>query len=215
MQTSTAGLMQRLREETLEQHKRAESRPFEQAMVRGSLPREQYAAGLGQRYLIHHALESALDQLAASDPRARQVLHSELYQTQNASADLRFYGIDPAIVRALPATLRMSTLIDDLAQNRPAALLGVYYVFEGSKNGARYIARSVARAYQLTGPDGLRYLDPHGEQQRPLWEAFKQRMDQAGFSNPEMDEMVAAAQATFDCIADLDDELMAAAPRAS
>lgn len=200
------GIMLRLREETAEQHKRAEQRPLEQLMIRGAIDRGLYGQSLGQRYLMHSALEKALDGLRAEDPAVAQIVTNDQYQAPNAEADLRFFGVDVATLQTLPATARFATLVKKTTSR---ALLGSLYVFEGSKNGARYIARALMRPLSLSPAGGMRYLDPHGDQQRPLWDAFKQRMDAAEFSGVEMDEMVAAAKATFDCIGELDDELFA------
>ena len=77
-------------------------------------------------------------------------------------------------------------------------------MFEGSKNGARYIARALAKQAGVTA---LKYLDPHGELQRELWLKFKATMDAIAWTPAEQDSMVQAAQATFASISSLDDEI--------
>jgi heme oxygenase len=196
-------IMLRLRNETREHHERAEHSAYEQALIQGRLPQELYVAGLAQRWLIHQALEAALRDLRSARPEFATVIDDALFQTDNAAADLRYFDIDPAAVTALPATETARAWLRTLAQTRPVALLGANYVLEGSKNGARYIARSLRRAYRLE-QDGLRYLDPHGEQQRGLWDAFKEQMDALALSPAEQDELIGAAQAMFDHIAAID-----------
>ena len=93
------------------------------------------------------------------------------------------------------------------ADQNPMSLLGVYYVFEGSKNGARFVAKRIAPALGVGEAGGLRYLDPHGDEQRTLWREFKARMDNAGFSPTDQDAMVSAAKMTFDAVSAIDDEL--------
>jgi heme oxygenase len=83
--------------------------------------------------------------------------------------------------------------------------MGIFYVFEGSKNGARYISK----ALKEKGVTALRYLDPHGEEQRPIWMKFRSDMDAISWSPTEQDSMVSAAQATFDAISSLDDAIHA------
>jgi heme oxygenase len=56
----------------------------------------------------------------------------------------------------------------------------------------------------------MRYLDPHGEDQRGLWQKFKTEMDALTWSPSEQEQMVKAAQATFTAISALDDEIHAA-----
>jgi heme oxygenase len=87
--------------------------------------------------------------------------------------------------------------------------MGIYYVFEGSKNGARYIAKAMAKAWGKADTTSFRYLDPHGESQRGLWMKFRSDMDAIPWTAAEQDEMVKAAQSTFDAISSLDDAIHA------
>lgn len=212
--STTPGLMSRLRDETQEQHQRAESRPFEQALFKGTLPKPRYVQMLAQRYLIHRVLEREARHLRGAYPFLGAVLHDTLFQEKNLAADLACFGVDVESIQPAVATRALCADIERLAAERPLALLGVYYVFEGSKNGARMIAKRVSQAYELQPGPGMLYLDPHGDQQRPLWMEFKQRMDACGFAAADQDAMVAAARLTFDRVGELDDELYGA-PAAS
>src|SRR5690606_5322893 len=91
------------------------------------------------------------------------------FHTGSLEQDLRFYGVDPDTVEPTPGTERMNAYIDAVEEKDPAALLGIQYVFEGSTNGARFIARSIRMAYGLEDRDGTRYLDPYGDAQRANW----------------------------------------------
>ncbi len=203
----SASLMQRLRDETAEHHKRAESRPLEQSLARGQISRKAYAEYLGQRLRIHEVLESEAFSAAERDSRLRGLIEPNLLQANNLRSDLRFFGVDPSGVRALSAANDLIDEIRRLSATQAAAVFGVYYVFEGSKNGARFIARALMKTLGLTSGPGLQYLDPHGEAQRALWIGFKERMDRIDFSPEESDAIVAAAGFTFDRVADLDDQL--------
>ncbi len=196
-------IMDRLREETREQHKHAESRPLEIALVRGAVSRKTYIRYLAQRLCVHRGLEAAVDQLVTSDPRLADLDLRPLFQVPNIEADLRFFeaGSDP---EPLPETTTFLNLMKTEADAAPLAWLGCYYVFEGSKNGASFIARSIRKALELDR-DGTHYLDPHGDQQRPLWQAFKDRMNAIDLTPAEQDAIVAAARLTFDGVAAIDD----------
>lgn len=207
--TNATSIMTRLRAETRTEHEQAEQRPLEQALVSGRLSRAQYVDYLGERWPIHERLEQHVGDLLRQDARLAGLIPSELLQTPNLSADLSFFGLQPAPQPASAAAAALCTDIERISQCRPIALLGVYYVFEGSKNGARYAARAVRGALQLDG-DGVRYLDPHGPAQRDLWNQFKERMDALSLTSDEQDEIVAAAKLTFRRIGELDDELWAA-----
>lgn len=200
-------IMTRLRDETSERHKHAESRPMEQALIKGGLPRELYVEYLAQRLIIHRTLETAALRLGESDARFEGLVTPELLQEGNLRGDLAFFGVDAGAIRPREATRRYVSFLQQLAVENPVAVMGAYYVFEGSKNGARYIARALWKSLGLRPGPGTLYLDPHGEQQRPLWQQFKDAMDRIVLTPTEKDAMVEAAKATFDAVADLDDEL--------
>ncbi|KRP32203.1 MAG: hypothetical protein ABS33_06980 [Verrucomicrobia subdivision 6 bacterium BACL9 MAG-120924-bin69] len=206
MTTSAApkadSIMARLKAGTAAQHAVAESKPLEAALIQGSIGHAHYQKYLSQRWLIHRELENATDLALKTDSRLVSLQLPTLYQTQNLEADLAQLKTDLRSIQPLPGA---SHLIQEIHQAKPATLMGIYYVFEGSKNGARYISKSLAKA----GQTALRYLDPHGEEQRPLWLKFRADMDAIDWTATEQDEMVQAAQATFDAISSLDDAIHA------
>ncbi|NDA10473.1 MAG: hypothetical protein EBZ07_06465, partial [Verrucomicrobia bacterium] len=164
----------------------------------------QYKQYLGQRWLIHRELEAATDQALKKDARLGSLRLPTLYQTGNLEADLAQLGVPRESIQPMAGTAQ---LMNEIKQTpTPAALMGIYYVFEGSKNGARYIAKALAKQAGITA---LKYLDPHGEAQRGLWMKFKADMDAIPWTPAEQDSMVRAAQATFSAISRLDDEIHA------
>jgi heme oxygenase len=201
------GVMTRLRDETADDHKRAETGPLERALVSGHLRQPQFVEYLAQRWLIHRELERHIGTLCGTDARLTNLVPDVLRQESNVRADLAHFGRDVESIQPRRATGGFLSHVENIARVRPVALLGCYYVLEGSENGARYIARAVIGAYRLTPGQGTRYLDPHGEEQRPLWAAFKQRMDAVGFDDDEIDAMVAEARQMFAAIRELDDEI--------
>lgn len=203
-----AGIMGRLKAETAAQHAVAESKPLEAALVAGSIGHDQYKKYLAQRWLIHRELESATDRVLGEDRRLADLGLPGLYQTANLEADLDHLGVDTAGIRPMKGADNLVSMIRHAPT--PAVLMGIFYVFEGSKNGARYIARALREAWGRTGPEGMKYLDPHGEAQRGLWMKFREDMNAIDWSSEEQDAMVKAAQQTFDAISALDDEIHAA-----
>jgi heme oxygenase len=137
----------------------------------------------------------------------RGIVTPDLLQEPNLRADLHFFGVDAASIEPRSPVKSLVAAFEESRISRPTAFFGSYYVLEGSKNGARFIARAVMPAYGLTPGNGTRYLDPHGEQQRPLWQAFRERMDAAGFTGDEAEEIVRAASAMFRAIRELDDDI--------
>lgn len=201
------GIMQRLREETAELHQHAERRPLEQEMARGTIRREAYVENLGQRWLIHRVLESHVRDLCNRDARLGGLILEEQYQLSNLEADLAYFATPIESIDPTRGALRLIEALDELADTRPIALLGAFYVFEGSKNGAHFLAPRIRAALGLNGTDGTRYLDPHGPQQRALWMAFRERMDGIAFTTEECDAMVESAKAAFLHVAQVDDDV--------
>lgn len=204
-------LMAQLKEATWPQHQAAEEHQLERSLVAGTLPRDLYVDWLGQRFLVHRALEAELDRVAQADVRVARTRDEALYQAENLRQDLAHFGVDADGVAPCDATAAMLDDISAALTRQATAIVGYYYVFEGSKNGARFIARKVRPAYGLNEA-GSRYLDPHGDEQRPLWNQWKQAVDEAGFKPEEWPAIVAAAQRTFDHVRAVDSELYARLP---
>lgn len=205
--TQPLPIMQAMKDATRELHSQAEHLPIEQALLAGTLPRELYVRFLAQRLHVHAALEEALQALAATDPAVAALVRPELMQVENLLADLAQLGAQPP-EPPLPAVTALADEIRRLHQKQPKALLGVWYVFEGSKNGGRHLARSLARAYGLEpGEPGLRYLDPHGSQQRTLWKQVVQGMNRLPLTAEQRQQTIAAAVATFERVCQIDTQL--------
>ena len=189
-----------LRNDTAEQHRLAEQQEFQQQMVRGILPRPEYIRWLGQMLHLHAFLEARLDELVSSQPALAGLFEEDRRKVPALRRDLAHFG-SPAEEPPLAATAALIEEIRLLATTRPLALLGVYYVLEGSTNGSRYIARKVRPAYGLEpGQDGAAYLEPYGEDQPARWAAFKVEMDRVPLTAEELRELVASARMTFDAI---------------
>ncbi len=198
-----------LREATASHHRRAEQHEFQQRFVRGTLPRALYVGWLGQLIHVHSALESHLERLVAGHPRLASVFEDSRRKVAPLQRDLAYLGAAPG-QPPLPAARAMIDWMDTLAASEPLALLGVFYVLEGSTNGSKFIARKVRPAYDLpSSGEGSAYLDPYGEAQPARWREFKTAMDALNLPARDVEPIVAAAQHTFDAIRELGAELLA------
>ncbi len=207
--TSTTSIMTRLKAETADLHRAAESSPLQRQLVKGDLSRDQYAAFLGQMYLVHAALEGAIRDASASHAGFGAVIREYHDREPQLREDLAFLGVGLDTIAPVGATTATLTDIAQTAADRPIALLGMLYVLEGSTNGSKFIAMAIRKAYQLEGASGVTYLDPHGELQRDRWQAFKDDMDSVGFNDSEPDDIIATAKAMFRSITEISDELFA------
>lgn len=207
MSETEISAMQQLRDSTRGEHDTAEHHQFQQALVRGELDRQRYASWLAQMYLIHQSLEEALRDTAGNSEIIRSVVRDYQYQIPYLLEDLEYFGIDPQQIEPTPAATRFADLVNSARQN-PISLLGLHYVLEGSNNGGRYIARHVARAYDLEPRGvGLRYLDPYGDQQRQHWMAFKEDMGSIEFTAEQVAELILAAKQMYRTVAELSSDL--------
>lgn len=203
----------RLRTETRDLHDAAEQHPFQRALFKGTLPREQYVANLGQLYLVHRALEARIRERMSDTPALAGVVREYQFQEPYLAEDLSHFGVDPSSIQPVPATRALIETIERQGCESPVALLGHHYVLEGSNNGSRYIARNVSRAYGLPmGGSGLRYLDPYGEEQPAKWMEFKTDLLALSLTDREQDIVVGAAREMFAAIAAIGGELFEPQP---
>jgi heme oxygenase len=205
-------VMEQLREGTADLHQSAEQQEFQQRMFRGAIRRDEYAAWLGQMWLVHRALEAELRGVPAADARFAAVL-AENFKEPHLAADLQALGGEtPA---ALPATARVLAKIAEAGQVEPLRLLGYQYVLEGSTNGNRILAKRLLPSLGLEAAQAGRYLDPYGDRQRETWARFKQAMQAVGFSAAECALLVEGAREMFAGVAEISADLSALPPSAS
>ncbi len=221
-------IMDQLRDETRGQHDRIERTAFAAALASGRLPREAYVESLAQLLVVHRALERHLRAAAGGGPsahrdggraepdgrggghcdaRVRAVVREHQFQEANLRADLGHFGRDAEAIAAHRAALDLVEDIERTAAERPVGLLGHYYVLEGSKNGAKFLAPRVREAYRLVDGRGAAYLDPYGTEQRARWAEFRAAMNGLDLSEGERAEILRAAGATFTALTRMYDGL--------
>jgi len=202
-----------LRSSTADAHTRAERSPFQRAMISGRLPRAQYLAFLIAMRAVWRTLEEVAPRIPAGAARAT-LLDPQRFRTSDIDRDLAHLGAESAVANAdgtNAAATDFAARIRALADASPTALLGVLYVLEGSTNGGRYIARSLRRAFALTGEDGIAFQDPYGDAQPELWAAWKTALDRVVMPS-DVPLLVATAKETFDAIGRIGDEVLRAVP---
>jgi heme oxygenase len=202
--------MSRLKESTKEAHREAEQRPLMRSLANGTVSRTRFVAHLEQLLLVHRALENALERAVALHPEWSGIAPSERRRAPDLEADLQVLGgsLTPT---PLPTTVAALSVIEKAT---PLCRLGMFYVTEGSTNGGRFLAKGVARALELdlVRREGLRSLDPYGERQSGLWEAFKSAMNAVCFDPGAVGEIEAGARAMFDQLGNIADAVAAASP---
>jgi len=202
-----ASLADTLREKTKDAHTRAEKHPMQARLVKGEATSAQYAAWLGQMLHLWRALDAAVAKLAARDPRVAAMVKPYHRHAGRVEADLKHLGFAPGDSSPVPAASRFAGWAGVAAANSDPAVIGAWYVLEGSANGGRFIARAVSRALNLPGPEGLTALDPHGERQREYWQAWRAALDAQPFTPGEREAIIAAADDTFGAVWDLMEQM--------
>ena len=192
----TNAVMPELKNATQELHDATEHGTFNKLLVMGKLPREAFVELLGQFFIVHRELERHLRAAVSQRPDWQSIVKDYQYQEPYLREDLAFFGVAPDSLEALPATAEFAARMDEYARSNPAGLLGTHYVFEGSNNGSKYIARALRKAYDLTD-GGLRYFDPYGDNQSVYWKAFKDAMNAIEWSKEETAVMIEAACGAF------------------
>jgi len=198
-------IMETLKEATAEQHRDAERRQLQKEMVRGRLAPETYAAWLGQMFLVHEVLWKTIAARQADHAPFATIVVDEGLHVRHLRADLAAFGIDSDELAPLPSTQGAVQAIALKSESDPLSLLGYNYVLEGSMNGNRFIARALQ---QIPAISATSYLDPYGEEQRSTWQAYRARMNEAGFDESQAQRMVTAARDMFTFIAEMSDDLM-------
>lgn len=212
MTTAIEPISARLRTSTQKLHTIAELHPLQQAMIRGTLSKSQYTAFLGQMLFVHESLEAALRSAGSTCESIGRIVHEHAFQAPRLRVDLEFFGVDAAALSPTGATKALCEEINGVSAAEPAALLGYFYVLEGSNNGSKYIAKAIRPAFDLTGDQGVSFLNPYGDRQTELWSQFKNEIDAEEFTPEQGQAIIDAACAMFQAISAIGDDLIANDP---
>ena len=205
---SATDLMSVLRDSTRDAHQSAERRPLNRALARGTLTRPLWIAHLEQLLLLNRALEARIDQSLPSRTAWTDLIAGRR-RVPDLEADLRYWqgSVAPDPLPATAQAVGRIAAIDD------HGALGMLYVLEGSTNGGRFLAKSVARGFGLPADsrEGLRSLDPYGEQQPARWASFKTTMNTLPADPSVISAIQAGAQTMFEMVGDIADDVWATA----
>lgn len=197
MRSNPSGLAGQLRDATRTQHDALDELPFFRALKADALPRQSAVSYLRGLAVVHALVETALARhsqgtLGPWQPGAGRL--EDLQATLEAAGGTAF----PDIVEAAEAALELGDRLL-LRSGQPAAMLGPYYVLEGSQLGGELLRRHFAVALGLP-TDRLAYFrDDHATLRRG-WQAFRSALDGLDPGAEAVAAMVAAAQETFEGI---------------
>ncbi|HVL32377.1 MAG TPA: biliverdin-producing heme oxygenase [Actinomycetota bacterium] len=141
------------------EHREAERRPFQVAFLKAELPRDAYAAYLGQLALIYERLE-AIDDALADDATVGAMHSPELHRSAAIDADMRYFAGDDwrSQVDAMPATFAYLDRLEWARAQMPVAYVAHQWLrYLGNVLAAPVMQRVMRAAYDLDSDDGMRF----------------------------------------------------------
>jgi heme oxygenase len=194
----------RFKEGCWDLHQSAEAGDLPKRLLTGELGRDEYAAFLGQMYLLARTLDDRIREHRDSVPALEALIDDAQFQAPYLEADLAHLGVTPGSIDPLPQTGEAIRLVTEASDSDPLMLLGLHYVREGANNGNRFIAKKLRVVLGLED-GGSAYLDPYGDAQPGRWAAFKRTLDEQDFTPEQRDRLVQAARAMFLAIMSVND----------
>lgn len=189
----------RLRDETRDDHERAESSPFISAYLAGRVPVDGYAALQGQLWFIYDALESSAGVLR-TDPVVGPFLDPRLDRLVSLDADLRLLVGEDWRDRVRPgdATRAHADRIRELALTWPGGFVAHHYIrYLGDLSGGRALGSKARKLYALDD-DGVRfYRFDDIESPREFKDWYRRLLDAAPWSADEQARIVEEARHGF------------------
>lgn len=179
----STGILELLRASTADLHQQIEHRL---RIFSPEFDLQAYMRLLARFYGFWLPLESELRKLSVLVTSA--VALERRLKAHLLEADLRVFGIDPAV---LPLCERLPSV-----QNLFSGL-GCLYVTEGSTLGAQFIARHLREQFSIDAGTGGSFFNAYGGEVAKRWSDFRTFLEMhtsAGNSS----ELVAAARETFE-----------------
>jgi heme oxygenase len=203
---SSSQLAQVLKAETRPFHDSAEGSQFQKYLTSGEISLTEYVNYLGQLYLVHKSLETAITKTADKESRLKKVVTEEQLQEKYLTSDLLHFNVQPNTVHPYRATDNFLKEIEDIALHDPLALIGIHYVLFGSKHGGKFIAKNLSQVHKLNSA-GTKYFDPYGNDFMPYWRSFIEHMNELELSPAEIEPIVQAAKQTFVAVREIGQDL--------
>jgi heme oxygenase len=190
-------LVEELRAATFLAHARLQTAPFFQALTACQLPLESFVGQLRALSVIHTVIEQALE--SCPDQRVASVWNRDMRRLPRLLQDLRYF--EPRAVadlkEAAEAALNTAERLRLRSLEQPLTLLGSAYVLEGSRLGAVVLRPIYARAFLLTGGEGLSYLHTEAPAVHARWAQYQQRMNALRLNVEEREQVLQAANESF------------------
>jgi heme oxygenase len=188
-QATASRPIERIREETRDEHERTERAVERRFFASGLTDRDGYVELLAAFLAVYRPLEERLAPAADRHLPSFRVRR----RTRRLESDLLSLGLSEAQIDALPTV--PPDCLPDLRD--ASAVLGCLYVVEGSQLGHRVLWKRVRGTLDPGAADADAFLGPPADRVRTRWEAFGDLFDRRMSPDDDLSTAVATARTTF------------------
>ena len=199
MQTTTAvendSILARLKARTAHQHQQTED---EVDLLSDDFSIDDYLALLIKFYSFYRGFENRLAKARQGNPVDFD--YSERLNTPKLEADLRSLGMTENEIEEINPCDNLPRL------DSKERIFGALYVVEGSTLGGQIIARHLKQKFGLDETNGIAFFSGYGKETGKMWKQFGAAVTEFAETSSEQEEIIAAANETFEkigqCLAD-------------
>jgi heme oxygenase (biliverdin-IX-beta and delta-forming) len=186
----SSSIRARLRAATAEAHERMHAHPGFAAAAAGAIGIADYRQLLARVYGFHRPFELAAREAVASSGMDFDV--EQRARSPALLADLKSLGLRSDAIARLPLWAPRESF------GSVGAILGAFYVLEGSTLGGVQIARALRGVVGDDSGDGIRFFLGRGDRQGEMWIKFVRKLESLSGDPDDCEDAVRAAVATFE-----------------
>ena len=190
----------RLRAETAQAHRFAESTNFVKGILKGVMDLDSFANMQAGMYLVYEALEAELER-HKDHPLVSRIHFPVLERKAALEQDLEFlYGEDwKNQVQSTPVRQEYVERIHWLGDNDPGLLVAHSYTrYLGDLSGGQVIAKIARRSLGLEGPDGLRFFEFEKiDSAKAFKDEYRSRLNNLPMDDVRASEIIDEAKKVF------------------
>ena len=190
----------RIRKETAQAHRLAESTNFVKGILRGVMDMDSFANMQAGMYLVYEAMEEELER-HKNHPVVGKVYFEQLRRRQVLEQDMQdLYGDDwREKVRMTPMRKKYIQRIREVSASDPTLLVAHSYTrYLGDLSGGQVIAKIARKSLGLNGPEGLRFFEfEEIENGRAFKQEYRNRLNNLGVAEAKADAIVKEAKKVF------------------
>lgn len=179
------------------EHEAAEGSSFMSEMLAGRVERSGYAHYLAVLRPVYEALERVGRELA-DDPVAGPLVDADLERLGAIDDDLAYWTAGAGLVVDSPVAGRYVERIESTRHDPRRFVAHHYTRYLGDLSGGQAIGRILARTYDLTQPEGVRfYAFDAIPKPKPYKDGYRERLDALPLTEADKQVVLAEVKDTF------------------